>query len=244
MLRNRLITVLTFFNGVLFRTKLFKPDYRYTSNFVDMWSVDEIVMVDISKAKNKNTFISVIDNFAKNCFVPLTVGGGIKKTADAKKYLDVGADKIVLNSGAIKDPKVITKIAQSYGSQCVIVGIDFKRIENQFKIYSQSGEKVESIDPVKWAIEVENLGAGEIFLNSVDRDGSLSGYDLDFLKTISQNVKIPIIIGGGAGNWKHFLEGIKNGADAVSTNNIYHFTEKSIINAKNYLNQNEVSIRI
>ncbi len=244
MLRNRLITVLTFFNGVLFRTKLFKPDYRYTSNFVDMWSVDEIVMIDISKVKYKSTFISVIDNFAQNCFVPLTVGGGIKKTEDAKKYLDVGADKIILNSGAIKDPKVITKIAKSYGSQCVIVGIDFKRIKNQFKIYSQSGEKVESLDPVKWAKEIENLGAGEIFLNSIDRDGSLSGYDLDFLKTISQNVKIPIIIGGGAGNWKHFLEGIKNGADAVSTNNIYHFTEKSIINAKKFLNQNEVSIRI
>ena len=105
-------------------------------------------------------------------------------------------------------------------------------------------EKVEDVDPINWVTEVESLGAGEIFLNSIDRDGSLSGYDIDFLKTVSQKVKIPIIIGGGAENWKHFLEGIKNGADAVSTNNIYHFTEKSIKNAKNYLNKNEVSIRI
>jgi len=244
MLRNRLITVLTFFNGVLFRTKLFKPDYRYTSNFVDMWSVDEIVIVDISKNKFKKSFINVIENFTKNCFVPLTVGGGIKKIEDAKKYLSVGADKIILNSATIKKTQVINEIAKSYGSQCVIVSIDFKRIENKFRVCSKSGEKIEIIDPIKWATELENLGAGEIFLNSIDRDGSLSGYELDFLKRICQNVSIPVIIGGGAGNWKHFLEGIQNGADAVSTSNIYHFTEKSIMNAKKYLHQNNISIRI
>ncbi len=244
MLRNRLITVLTFYNGVLFRTKLFKPDYRYTSNFVDMWSVDEIIIIDISEVKFKKTFINVINNFAKKCFVPLTVGGGITKLGDAKKFLDVGADKIILNSGAIKKPELINEIAKSYGSQCVIVGIDFKKIDNKYRLCSNSGKKIEKIDPVNWASNLEKLGAGEIFLNSIDRDGSLSGYDLDFLKTVGPNISIPIIIGGGAGSWKHFLDGIQNGADAISTSNIYHFTEKSIKNAKSYLYKNNVSIRI
>ena len=245
MLRHRLIFVLTFFEGVLFRTRLFNPDYRYTANFIDTWSIDEIIMLDISREKKyKSSFFKIINKFAKECFVPLSVGGGIRNVEDAKAYLDNGADRVVLNTGALINKNLVTELAKKYGSQCVIASIDVKKNKNNFQVFSHLGVKNTKKIVHDWALELEKLGAGEIMLNSIDLDGSLRGYDLKLCKIVSSAVNIPVLICGGAGNWSHFSDAIKiGGADAVCTTNIYHFSETSIKSAKNFLNNHNILVR-
>lgn len=244
MVRKRVITFLTFYNGVLFRTKKFKPDYRYTVNFVDSWSIDEIVIIDITKEnKNKDVFFKLIKKFSEECFVPLTIGGGIFEKEDAFKYLNVGADKLLLNSGAIKNPAIISELTKSFGAQCVIGCVEFMKLENQYILCYNSGKNVSDIKPLDWAKKLQDLGVGEILLNSVDKDGSLTGYDLEFLDIVRDKIKIPLLVSGGAGSWKHFEEAIKKGADAVCTSNIYHFTEKSISSAKLFLKNKNLLVR-
>tara|TARA_X000001036_G_C20637932_1_gene789931 strand:- start:21 stop:758 length:738 start_codon:yes stop_codon:yes gene_type:complete len=244
MLRKRVVTFLTFYNGILFRTKQFKPDYRYTANFVDAWSIDEIVIVDVTKnRKTKKKFLELISRFSKECFVPLTAGGGIQKLEHASELMRVGADKIILNTGAIKNPLIISDLTKSYGSQCVIGCIEFKKINNNYSVCYDSGKLTSKVNPLEWAKKLEQLGIGELLLISIDKDGSLSGYDLDFLEMIREKIKVPILIGGGAGSWNHFEEGLKSGADAVCTSNIYHFTEKSISSAKLFLKKKNLLVR-
>lgn len=247
MLRNRLITVLTFNEGVLFRTKNFEPDYRYTHNFIDSWSVDEMVILNITRNKltKDDKFFDVITKFASNCFVPLTIGGGIRSISDVKKFLDMGADKVILNTGALENPDLISEVAKRYGKQCVVVSVDVKKDDDgTYQVYDTFGSKNTKKDPISWVKEAEILGAGEILLNSIDLDGSLLGYDLKLCKKVSEVLEIPLLICGGAGNWKHFAEALKEGNVAgFCTSNIYHFTETSIKSAKNYLKNNGFNIR-
>ena len=247
MLRKRLVTVLTFNDGVLFRTKLFEPDYRYTLNFVDAWSIDEIAVLDITRPSqgDRENFFKVIEQFARGCFVPLAAGGGIRSLEDVKRYLGLGADKVVVNTRAIERPEFITEIARLYGSQCVVLSIDAKKKEGGgYEVYSHFGGRETGLDPADWARRGEELGAGEILITSIDRDGSLQGYDLDLCRRVSDAVNAPVLILGGAGNWKHFVEGFAEGcASAVCTQNIYHFTESSIRSAKTYLKGAGVEVR-
>jgi len=248
LLRKRLISVLTFNEGVLFRTKLFVPDYRYTLNFVDAWSIDEIIVLDITRDENStdNTFFKVIEDFSKRCFVPITVGGGIRSKEDVDKYLSLGADKVVLNTQAISNPTFITEVAKSYGSQSVVVSIDVKNTKkNEYTVFKDFGKTNTDLHPVLWAYEAQELGAGEIMITSIDRDGSLLGYDLELSKIVSDKVDVPVLIAGGAGNWKHLVEGIQKGrASAVCITNIYHFTETAISSAKKYMHNQGVPVRL
>ena len=248
MLHRRIVTVLTFVEGVLFRTKLFEPDYRYTLNFVDAWSVDEVVVLDITRDRGSNhdTLNKVIESFAHNCFVPLAAGGGVRTLEDVKHYLNLGADKVVVNTGAIENPELITHISHSYGNQCCVLSLDARRAaDGNYEVYSQFGSHATGRDAVGWAQEAEALGVGEILVTSIERDGSLSGYDLDLCRHIADAVSVPVLICGGAGNWNHFLLGFTDGgADAVCTTNIYHFTEASIHSAKIFLEQNGIPVRV
>jgi len=248
VLRKRLITVLTFNDGILFRTKLFQPDYRYTLNFVDAWSVDEVVVLDVTRppSDGRPAFRSVISEFARKCFVPLAAGGGVRTLDDVREYLSVGADKVVVNSAALKRPEFITEIADRYGSQCVVVSIDARRNpDGGYEVYSDFGKAATGRAPDDWASEAASKGAGEILITSIDRDGSLQGYDLDLCRLVSDAVTVPVLICGGAGNWDHFVDGFEHGgASAVCTSNIYHFTESSIKSAKRRLAQKGVSVRI
>tara|TARA_R110000782_G_scaffold137977_11_gene230456 strand:+ start:2363 stop:3106 length:744 start_codon:yes stop_codon:yes gene_type:complete len=246
MLRRRVITVLTFVEGVLFRTKSFSPDYRYTLKYVDAWSIDEIVVLDVTRtpSKERQQFKDVIGEFAKKCFVPLSVGGGIRVLEDARAYIEVGADKVIVNTGAILSPDLIPSIAKSYGTQCVVASVDVKKNKNDYEVYSHFGAEATGMSPITWAKQLEDSGAGEIMISSIDRDGSLQGYDNDLCRLVSNSVSIPVLICGGAGNWKHFEDGFKLGkADAVCTTNIYHFTETSINSAKKYLSNSGVLVR-
>lgn len=247
MLRKRLINVLTFNDGVLFRTKDFVPDYRYTANFVDAWSIDEIVLLDITRPGEgkKENFYERVQDFARKCFVPLAVGGGVKSIDEFRKLLRLGADKIVINTEAVQNPQFITKAAQLFGSQCVVVSIDATRKnDGSYEVCTEFGKKRTGLDPVIWAKHAQELGAGEIMITSIEKDGSLEGYDNELNKMVAEAVTIPVLVCGGAGKWQDFVDGFVSGkASGVCTTCIYHFTETSIKNAKKYLQNANIEIR-
>lgn len=247
MLRRRLITALTFNDGVLFRTKEFHPDYRYTFNFVDAWSVDEVVLLDITRpgAGDRQHFYDVVQQFAERCFVPLAAGGGVRTLEDVRTLLRMGADKVLVNTEAVRRPAFITEIAQQYGAQCVVVSIDArKRAVGTYEVCTEWGMHGTGLDPAAWAKEAEARGAGEILVTSIDRDGSLEGYDDALTRRVVDAVTIPVLACGGAGNWQHLVNGFREGgASAVCTANIYHFTESSIRSAKEYLHRAGIDVR-
>ena len=247
MLRKRLITVLTFNDGVLFRTKLFNPDYRYTHNFIDAWSIDEIVALDITRPSqgDRNNFYKIVEELATKCFVPLAAGGGVKSIADFRKMLSIGADKVIINSEAVRRPELITEAAKLFGAQCVVVSIDAKKKEDgSYEVFTEFGTKPTGLNPVEWAKKAESLGAGEIMITSIERDGFLEGYDNELNKVVSEAVGIPVLVCGGAGKWQDFVDGfIKGKASAVCTTCIYHFTDTSIKSAKKYLKAANIDVR-
>lgn len=246
MLRNRLVTVLTLNDGVLFRTKEFVPDYRYTLNFVDLWSVDELVVLDVTRPGqgDRAHFYDAVSMLAANCFVPLAVGGGVRTLDDARTLLSVGADKVVINSGAFERRELIADVATAYGAQCAVVSID-ARLQGAYQVFSHFGTRPTGYDPAAWAWEAERLGAGEIMITSIDKDGSLEGYDNVLNRIVSEAVTVPVLVCGGAGNWQHFVDGFRaGGASAVCTTNIYHFTETSIKSAKRFLDRAGIAVRL
>jgi imidazole glycerol-phosphate synthase subunit HisF len=249
MLRKRLVTILTFNEGVLFRTKLFKPDYRYTANFVDTWSVDEIVVLDVTRpvegaAIDRGQFHEVLRSLARRCFVPLSAGGGVRNHEDVRRLLARGADKVVVNTGALERPELITEIAESFGTQSVILSIDARRAGDGYEVMSDFGSRPTGLAPETWARRGAELGAGEILVTSIERDGSLSGYDIALCRRVVDNVDVPVLISGGAGSWSQFVEGIaQGGASAVCTSNIFHFTEASLASAKNFMAKAGIPVR-
>lgn len=247
MLRKRLIAVLTFNNGVLFRTKHFHPDYRYTLNFVDAWSIDEIIMLDVTRPGigDRNNFLEVINTLAQKCFVPLTIGGGIRSVADVSLFLNAGADKVSINTGAINNPSLISEISSRYGVQCIVVSIDTKiGTDGKYLVMSDAGSTNTGMEVTEWAKQAEFMGAGELLINTVERDGSLEGLDLKLCQNICAAVTIPVLALGGVGNWQHIVEGFREGGvDGVCTQNIFHFTEASIRSAKSFLKQHKIAVR-
>lgn len=247
MVRKRLVTVLTFNNGVLFRTKQFVPDYRYTLNFVDAWSVDEIVVLDVTPPGQgeRTNFHRVVQSFAARCFVPLAAGGGVRSLADFKTMLAVGADKVVIGTAALETPELITRAARLFGSQCVVVSVNARRTgPGQYEVYTRAGTVPTGLDPAGWARQAQDLGAGEILVHSIDQDGSLEGYDNELNRLVAEAVDIPVLACGGAGKWEDFADGFTLGkVSAVCTTCIYHFTETSIQSAKRYLTSAGIAVR-
>jgi cyclase len=247
VLRRRLITVLTFNDGVLFRTKLFRPDYRYTMNFVDAWSIDEIVALDVTRPGqgDREAFYEVVRDLARKCFVPLSCGGWVRTIDDVHTLLRMGADKVVVNTGAIDSPELVTRVAELYGAQCVVVSIDALRLaDGTYEVYAEQGTRATGLRPDAWATRAEELGAGEILVTSIEKDGSLEGYDNALNRLVSDAVAVPVLASGGAGKWQDFVDGfVEGGASAVCTTNIYHFTETSIRSAKAFLQRAGIPVR-
>lgn len=240
--------MLTLNDGVLFRTRSFQPDYRYTANLVDAWSVDEIVLLDITRPGNgdKVHFFDAVKDLAAKCFVPLAAGGGIRSVDDVKNYLDAGADKIVINTGAVERPELITEAARLFGSQCVVVSIDAKAHPNDaYEVHTHFGAEPTGWRADGWAREAQDRGAGEILISSIDKDGTLEGYDNRLNRLVSGTVDIPVLVCGGAGKWQDFVDGFVIGkASAVCTTNIYHFTETGIRSAKRFLLDAGIPVRV
>ena len=246
MLAKRIIAVLTFDNGSLTRTKNFIQDYKYTNNFIDNSLFDGIVLIDVSRNKiQRSKFYEVVKNFCKNCFVPITVGGMINDIDEIKFFQKIGVDKILVNSITVKNEKLLQKAIGIFGNQFFMIGLDFKKEKNLYNFYYNNGQKKINSSFIKWIKKIQKFNPGEILLQSIDRDGSLKGYDLKIIKKIKNYFGCPILICGGAGNWRHFVEAFKHGnVDAVCTNNIYHLTYKSILSSKKYCIKNNIQIRL
>ena len=208
---------------------------------------DEVVFLDITASSDKrNIILDVVERTASEVFIPLTVGGGIRSIEDIRNILNAGADKISMNSAAIKDPNLINQGAERFGNQCIVVAIDAKRkAEGDFEVYIHGGRIPTGIDVVGWAIEAEKRGAGEILLTSMDRDGTKAGYDLELTRTISEAVQIPVIASGGAGTKAHFAAAFNEGkADAALAASLFHFKELEIKDLKSYLQTQGIPVRL
>lgn len=207
---------------------------------------DELVFLDITAThEERNILLEVVRRTAEEVFIPLTVGGGIRTLADFREVLKSGADKVSINSAAVENPQLITECAEAFGSQAVVVAIDVKKeADGNYFVYTKGGRHNTGLEVLAWAEEVASLGAGELLLTSMDRDGTKTGYDLEITRRISQRVKIPVIASGGAGNMSHFYEVFTEGwADAALAASLFHFKEVEIGKLKEYLAKQQVRVR-
>ncbi|MCW7555456.1 imidazole glycerol phosphate synthase subunit HisF [Endozoicomonas gorgoniicola] len=212
---------------------------------------DEITFLDITAThEGRDTTVHTVERMASEVFIPLTVGGGIRKVEDIRIMLNAGADKVSINTAAVFNPAFVQEAAGRFGSQCIVVAIDAKKVsqpgeEDRWEIFTHGGRKPTGFDAVEWAIKMEQLGAGEIMLTSMDQDGVRSGYDLGVTRAISEALSIPVIASGGAGNLDHLVDGIQKGkADAVLAASIFHFGEYSIPEAKQYMAERGIEMRL
>ena len=213
----------------------------------DKAGADELVFLDITASSDaRNIKLDMVRKVAETVFIPFTVGGGIRTVDDFKEILREGADKVAVNTAAIMDPTLISKAADKFGRQCVVVAIDAKRREDGsgWNIYKNGGRVDMGIDAVEWAMKADKMGAGEILLTSMDCDGTKNGYDIELTRTIAENVSVPVIASGGAGNMEHFYDALTLGkADAVLAASLFHYKEMEIMDLKDYLADRGISVR-
>lgn len=212
----------------------------------DRQQADELVFLDITASSDgRDTMVDVVRRTAAQCFMPLTVGGGIRTVEDMRRMLHAGADKVSVNTAAIHRPELISEGANAFGSQCVVVAIDAKRFaEGQWRVSTHGGRRMTELDAIEWAREAERLGAGEILLTSMDADGSKNGYDIELTRRVSEAVRIPVIASGGAGNLDHMVQVLREGkADAVLAASIFHFGEYTVAQAKAYFAAHGIPVR-
>lgn len=234
--------------GVNFVNLIDAGDPVECAKIYDDEGADELVFLDITASSdNRKTIVDMVRAVAQNVFIPFTVGGGIRKVDDFREILLAGADKVSINTSAINDPNLISLAADKFGSQCVVVAIDAKMRADKsgYNVYTHGGRNDVGLDALEWALKCEKLGAGEILLTSMDCDGTKAGYELNLTSMISENLKIPVIASGGAGNLQHFYDGIKLGkADAVLAASLFHFKELTISDVKEYLKSMNIPVRI
>jgi len=252
MLKTRLIPCLVLKGNMLVQSIGFK---RYLPigrpeiaiEYFMNWDVDEIILLDITATREgRKPNLELIKFLSKKCFLPFAVGGGIRSIDDVRDVLKAGADKVSINTSAVTNPELIKESAKAFGSQAIVVSMDVKmNTSNKYEIFIDSGRKATDLEPAEFAKKMESLGAGEIFLNSIDRDGMKNGYDLEMVRNVSDAVNIPIIACGGVGRMEHFVEGaIKGHASAVSAANIFQHIEQSTIIAKAILKKYGVDVRL
>ena len=252
MLKNRIIPCLDVKNGRVVKGINF-VELKDAGDPVEQAKIysdsgaDEICFLDITASnENRETIYEVVKKTSKNCFVPLTVGGGVRSIEDINKLLNCGADKVSINTAAVQNHNLIKEAARRFGSQCIVVAIDAKKTdENKWSVFTHGGREQTDIDAIEYAKISENNGAGEILLTSMDKDGTQSGYDIELTSKITKAINIPVIASGGVGNLDHLKDGIvKGGASAVLAASIFHFGTFSIKEAKEYLKSKNVSVRI
>ena len=249
MLKKRLITTMLWNGSTLVKGHNFINSRRAgsavtTIKIYNSRDVDEILFLDIVKTSIDRRFdYNLIRQLTDECNVPITIGGGIKKIYEITDLLFAGADKILINSEAYKNLNLVNEAAKKFGSQTIVVGIDYKKQGNKYVCFSKSGEKKENLDPIDWAKQCEDSGAGEIILTSIDHDGLMNGYDLELLNNVSNKINLPVVASGGAGNYQHFFQAFENGASAAAAASIYHFTEQTPNEAKRYLIEKNLPVR-
>jgi cyclase len=251
MLKNRIIPCLDVKNGRVVKGINF-VDLKDAGDPVEQAKIysdggaDEICFLDITASnENRETIYDVVKKTSKKCFVPLTVGGGVRSIEDINKLLNCGADKVSINTAAVKNPDVIIESSKKFGSQCIVVAIDAKKNNEKWEVFTHGGRNKTGIDALDFAKKMEDCGAGELLVTSMDRDGTQVGYDIDLISKISTTVNIPIIASGGVGNLDHLVDGIEKGkASAVLAASIFHYGKHSIKEAKEYLDSKGIPVRI
>lgn len=260
MVRTRVIPVLFLMNGSIVRSETFSQ-YKIIGNpYSELaryseWRADELVYVDITrdtftsghrtdhKVKVDSTLIGILREIAKHALMPLTFGGRIFTLEQADEIIENGADKVLINTGAYRNPQLVTDLAETHGSQATVVGIDIWRDDGRLQMKIDQGRHPVDDDPVAYAKRMESLGAGELLVNSIDRDGTGAGYDLDAIAAIAGATTIPVVACGGCGTLEHFAKPVQAGASAVAAGNIFHFTENAYPRAKRALRRKEVNVR-
>jgi cyclase len=261
MKKNRLIPVLLLRNGWLVQSKQFKR-YQNLGNPISAvkrlseWASDELIYLDISSDDsydmrrddlghpNRHSIFEIIEDVSKVAYMPITVGGRIRTLQDIEKRLSLGADKVAINTIAIEDPQFIETAAKEFGSQCIVISIDVKKQNEAMLVMGRGGMQPTAYTPEDWAKTVEHLGAGEILLNSIDRDGMKNGYDIELLNRVTKAIKIPVIACGGVGEWAHFAEALEQtDVDAVAAANIFHYSDQSVFLAKKFLSDRGLNVR-
>lgn len=261
MKKRRLIPVLLLRDGWLVQSKGFNR-YQNLGNPITAvkrlseWASDELIYLDITRGEeydlrrddlnhpNRQGFLDIIEDVSKETFMPITVGGRIRSLEDIEVRLRRGADKVAINTKPLEDASFISAAAKEFGSQCIVVSIDVKTVDGTRVVMGGGGRYPTGLDPAAWAHTAQERGAGEIFLNSVDRDGAKTGYDLELISSVASAIKIPLIACGGAGEWGHFADALaKTGVDAVAAANIFHYVDQSVYLAKKFLFDNRFNVR-
>ena len=253
MLKTRIIPTLLYKNDSLVKGKGFDSWRRVGAamqaiKVYEMRAVDELVLLDITAtAEGRAPDFATIDDLADECFMPLTVGGGVRDIDDVRRLLQVGADKVALNSAAVRSPGLVGEIAQRFGSQCAVVSIDARKTGHGqgHEVFTHAGTRPTGLHPVEHARRVAAEGAGEILLTSIERDGTMTGYDVELVRAVADAVTIPVIASGGCGSYEHMYQAIHQGhASAVAAAAIFHFTEQTPREAKRYLGERGVAVRL
>ena len=231
--------------GVQFESLRTAGDPAALARRYNVEGIDELVLLDVTATtEGRRALAATIRSVSRELFIPLTVGGGIRAEADAAAVVDAGADKVSVNSAALADPSLITRLAGRYGSQAVVVAIDAKRAGGAFNVFSRSGTTASGRTAVEWAAEAESRGAGEILLTSIDRDGARSGFDCELTAAVSAAVSIPVIASGGAGTFEHFFDVFTHGlADAALAASVFHYSEHAVSELKDYLVTHGIAVR-
>ena len=251
MKKVRIIPTLLFNGSSLVKGKCFNS-WRIVGSIyqsVKLYSlreVDELIFLDINATKNKKIELRLIDDFADNCFMPLTIGGGIKDIEDIRELLKVGADKVSINSAAITDKKLIKEAIKIFGNQCIIISVDYKKNDKGYKkVYINSQKKITDIDLFDYLEEIKKIKPGEIMLTSVDHDGMMEGYDIETIYKVNKNIDIPVIASGGAGSYEDMYQLIKKtNVSALAAASIYHFKELTPLGVKKFLRDKNIKVRI
>ena len=251
MLKNRIIPCLDVKNGRVVKGINF-VDLKDAGDPVEQAKVysdggaDEICFLDITASnENRDTIYNVVKDTSKKCFVPLTVGGGVRSIEDINKLLNCGADKVSINTAAVQNAELVIESSKKFGSQCIVVAIDAKKNDEIWEVFTHGGRKNTGINAIEFAKKMEECGAGELLITSMDRDGTQIGYDIDLMNKISSTINIPVIASGGVGNLDHLVDGIKLGkASAVLAASIFHYGKYSVKEAKQYLDSKGIPVRI
>ena len=251
MLKNRIIPCLDVKNGRVVKGINFvnlkdAGDPVEQAKIYSDGGADEICFLDITASnENRETIYEVVKETSKKCFVPLTVGGGVRSVEDINKLLNCGADKVSINTAAVQNSKVVIESSKKFGSQCIVVAIDAKKRNDSWEIFTHGGRNETGINAIKFSKQMEENGAGELLITSMDRDGTQIGYDIELMRNISSIVNIPIFASGGVGNLDHLVDGIKLGnASAVLAASIFHYGKHSVVEAKQYLDSKGIPVRI
>ena len=250
MLAKRIVPCLDVDKGRVVKGKKFNDikdvdDPIKLASYYSEQGADELVFYDITaSSEERELFIELVENLSEHITIPLTIGGGISKVEDFRRVLLAGADKVSVNSAAVRNPELISEASKRFGSQCVVISVDAKRDgKGSWEVYVKGGRENTHIDAIEWAVKAEELGAGEICINSIDSDGVKDGFDLELIRVLNDKLTIPIIASGGAGNMEHFSEVLNCGADAALAASVFHYGEIKISDLKEYLYKENIKVR-